>query len=58
MKDYIYSPIPEFDQTTQYISQMPPVDMGDHMFVGIEVRGMTNTDATEELLLTELGVGL
>lgn len=37
-KDYVYSPIPEFDQENQYVSQKDPVDMGDHYFVGIEVK--------------------
>ena len=40
LKPYIYAPIPEFDQLTQYVSQMVPVDMGDHYFVGIEVHRM------------------
>lgn len=44
IKTYIYAPIPAFDQTTQYVSQMVPVDMGDHYFVGVEVRAVTNKD--------------
>ena len=44
MKAYVYAPIPEFDQETQYVSQMAPVDMGDHYFVGVEVRGLTPDD--------------
>ncbi len=56
MKNYIYAPVPEFDQKTQFVAQQAPVDMGDHYFVGIEVRGLTNTDETDELLLQEMGV--
>ena len=44
IKQYVYAPIPEFDQTTQYVSQMVPVDMGDHYFVGIEIHGIANVD--------------
>lgn len=39
-KPYVYAPIPEFDQETQYVAQMAPIDMGDHYFVGIEVHGV------------------
>ena len=37
MKPYTYSPVPVFDQFTQYVRQAAPLDMGDHMHVGIEV---------------------
>lgn len=37
-KEYIYSPILDFNQETQYVTQKYPVDMGDHYFVGIEVK--------------------
>ena len=40
LKPYIYAPIPEFDQMTQYVTQIAPVDMGGHYFVGIAVRGI------------------
>ena len=57
MKPYVYSTIPEFDQTTQYITQMVPLDMGDHYFVGIEVRAASAVfDDLEDLLLAEMGV--
>lgn len=57
-KEYIYSPIPEFDQLTQYVSQMVPVDMGDHYFVGIEVHASSAVfdEELEDLLLQEMGV--
>ena len=61
IKPYIYAPIPGFDQMTQYVSQMEPVDMGDHYFVGVEVRTASavfdeELEATENLLLEEMGV--
>ena len=57
-KHYVYAPIPEFDQMTQYISQMTPVDMGDHFFVGIEVHTASAVfdEEIENLLLNEMGV--
>ena len=47
MKNYIYAPIPEFDQETQYVSQQAPVDMGDHYFVGIEVHRVEQDEIGE-----------
>ena len=57
-KSIIYTPIPEFDQMTQFVKQMLPADMGDHFFVGIEVyTAYAVYDAVlEELLLEEMGV--
>lgn len=43
-KEIVYAPIPDFDQTTQYITQITPVDMGDFYFVGYEIRGIEQTD--------------
>lgn len=43
-KEFIYAPIPEFDQVTQYVKQSTPVDMGDFWFVGFEVRGSEQSD--------------
>ena len=37
MKPIIYASIPEFDQATQAVFQAEPVDMGDHIFVGVVV---------------------
>ena len=42
MKPIIYSDIIPFDQETQYLKQAEPVDMGDYIFVGLEVHGVTN----------------
>lgn len=44
-KPKIYAEIPsDFDQTTQYIVQKEPIDMGDHLFYDIEVREMSPDD--------------
>jgi hypothetical protein len=37
-KPIVYAKIPEFDQATQAVFQVAPVDMGDYIFIGIEVR--------------------
>ena len=37
-KPIVYAEIPAFDQNTQGVFQLEPVDMGDHFFVGIEIR--------------------
>ncbi len=57
-KPYVYAPIPEFDQLTQYVSQMVPVDMDDHYFVGVEVHtaSIVFDEELEDLLLEEMGV--
>ena len=39
-KPIIYAEIPEFDQLTQAVFQTESVDMGDHIFVGNEVRDL------------------
>jgi len=39
-KPYVYAPIPDFDQQTQAVFQTEPVDMGDHIFMGNEVRDL------------------
>jgi len=50
MKPYVYSPILEFDQRTQYVAQMTPIDMGDHFFVGIEIRWVVQQDTPHNLM--------
>ena len=36
-KPIVYAEIPEFNQTTQAVFQLPPVEMDDHIFVGVVV---------------------
>ena len=58
LKPYIYAPIPEFDQMSQCVKQMNPINMGDHFFVGIEVHTASAVfdEQLEDLLLKEMGV--
>ena len=37
-KKVIYAEIPEFDETTQYVVQLPPVESEDEIFYGVEIR--------------------
>lgn len=46
-KHVVYEDVPMFDQETQYVVQCPPVDAGDHIYMGVEVREMEKTDEDE-----------
>lgn len=37
-KPVIFAEIADFDQSTQYIVQLDPVDNGDHIFIGNEIK--------------------
>lgn len=39
-KPVVYEDVPLFDQETQYVVQCPPVDAGNHIFMGVEIREM------------------
>jgi len=43
-KPVVYEDVPLFDQETQYVIQQPPVDLGDHIYIGVEVREMEQVD--------------
>jgi len=43
-KPVVYEDVPLFDQETQYVVQSPPVDLGDHIYMGVEVREMEQDD--------------
>ena len=44
-KPVVYAPIPDtFDQNTQYIVQLEPVEKVDHFFVGIKVKTLVVED--------------
>ena len=45
-KPVVYEDVPGFDQVTQYVIQQPPVDAGNHIFMGAEVKTM-ELDADE-----------
>lgn len=49
-KPVVYAAIPEYDQETQAVFELPPVDNGDHIFVGLEVREVPRDDAEDEML--------
>jgi hypothetical protein len=49
-KPIVYAEIPEYDQETQAVFELPPVDNGDHIFVGLEVREVPRDDAEDEML--------
>ena len=36
-KPVVYEAVPLFDQETQYVVQSPPVDLGYHIYMGVEV---------------------
>ena len=44
-KPIIYEEIPMFNQLTQYVVQLEPVDKGDHYFVPVEIREMELDDS-------------
>ena len=43
-KPVVYEDVPLFDQETQYVIQQPPVDLSDHIYMGVEVREMEQDD--------------
>jgi hypothetical protein len=47
-KPTVYAPIPEFDQMTQAVFQLEPVDMGDYIFAGVEVRDVPQDEGMPE----------
>lgn len=36
-KPLVFAPIPDFDQEQQMVLQEEPVDMGDHIYLGVEI---------------------
>lgn len=43
-KPVVYEDVPLFDQETQYVIQQPPVDLSDHIYMGVEVREVEQDD--------------
>lgn len=39
-KEKRYEEIPAYNQETQYVVECEPVDMGDYIYVGLEVKDM------------------
>jgi hypothetical protein len=48
-KPVVYAEIPEYDQETQAVFELPPVDNGDHIFVDLEVREVPKDDVDGEM---------
>ena len=48
-KPVVYAEIPEYDQETQAVFELPPVDNGDHIFVGLKVREVPRDDVDGEM---------
>ncbi len=44
-----YAQVPDFDQQTQAVYQLEPVDMGDHVYVGVEVVDLPEADEEIEM---------
>ena len=48
-KPIVYTEIPaSFDQTTQYVVQKEPVDMGDYIFCDVEIKELPPDDTENE----------
>ena len=48
-KPIVYAEIPEYDQETQAVFELPPVDNGDHIFVGLKVVEVPKDDVDGEM---------
>ena len=46
-KPVVYAEIPVFDQATEFIVQAEPIDRGEDIFVGIEVKKMQIDEEVE-----------
>jgi hypothetical protein len=49
-KPIVYAEIPEFDQLTQAVYQTEPIDMGDYIYIGVEVRDLPQEEPSEEMM--------
>ncbi len=47
-KPKIYAQVPDFDQQTQAVYQLEPVDMGDHVYVGAQVVDLPEVEEEPE----------
>jgi hypothetical protein len=43
-KPSVYADIPDFDQCTQYVVQLPPAEREDCVYYGVEVRELPPQD--------------
>jgi hypothetical protein len=49
-KPTVYAEIPQFDQLTQAVYQTEPIDMGDYIYIGAEVRDLPQDEPSEEMM--------
>lgn len=49
-KPIVYAEIPQFDQMTQAVYQTEPVDMGDYIYIGVEVMDLPQGELTKEMM--------
>lgn len=42
-----YAPIPEFDQSAQYVVEIDPIDQGECIYIGVEVKDLEIDDNDE-----------
>jgi hypothetical protein len=47
-KQIRYAEIPEFDQATQYVIQLPPVETDEEIFYGVEIKTLEQSNEQEE----------
>ena len=48
-KEKRYEEIPAYNQETQYVVEREPVDMGDNLYIGLEVKDMEiDTEPTKQ----------
>ena len=53
-KQIVYAPIPDFDQETQAVFQTEPVDRGEYIEFGVEVRDLPPQEGGEiEVMMRE-----
>ena len=48
-KEKRYEEIPAYNQETQFVVEREPVDMGDYLYIGLEVKDVENdTEPTKQ----------
>ena len=49
-KPIVFEPIPEFDESTQYITQNAPLDEGNRIYIGVEVHELPVDEENNEFI--------
>ena len=50
-KEKRYEEIPAYNQETQYVVEKAPVDMGEYLYIGLEVKDMEIDDEPTEQVI-------